>query len=300
MKQFIQKLSQKNQLVELMIMVVIVFMLDFIFIIKYGFDISIEHWIIAFFNVALVVSTLSFIKNTKHRYIAYVVFILIMFTFFVTDSTLYYFKQDVTSIAMLLESGKNTMKIGLKYNPLKAYNIFVWLTIAFLVYLGAKALYRVMKNQPIIKKGNWIRKTLYLTISMIGLVISPIIIEETDRLLFNTPSDKALFVQRFGSITYHAKDIATYTANALRPIFFQDDYVSEINEMVTDTLATESPLFGTLASKNLIMIMCETCEEYGFTREHTPNYYRLYDQSIVFDRFYSAAKSNYTYDAEFK
>jgi hypothetical protein len=130
-KQFIQKLSQKNQLVELMIMVVIVFMLDFIFIIKYGFDISIEHWIIAFFNVALVVSTLSFIKNTKHRYIAYVVFILIMFTFFVTDSTLYYFKQDVTSIAMLLESGKNTMKIGLKYNPLKAYNIFVWLTLHF-------------------------------------------------------------------------------------------------------------------------------------------------------------------------
>ena len=300
MKKFIQKLSQKNQFIELLIMVMIVFMLDFIFILKYGFDITIEHWIIAFFNVALVVSTLSFIKNIKHRYVSYVFFILIMFTFFVTDSTLYYFKQDVTSIAMLLESGKNTMKIGLKYNPLKAYNIFVWLMIAGLVYMGAKGLYRVMKNQPIHKKGSMVGKTIYLTLSLLGLIFSPIIIEETDRLLFNTPSDKALFVQRFGSITYHAKDIAIYTANALRPIFFQDDYLSEINTMVTDTLGEESPLFGTLAGKNLIMIMCETCEEYGFTREHTPNYYRLYDQSIVFDRFYSAAKSNYTYDAEFK
>jgi lipoteichoic acid synthase len=300
MKQIIQKLTQKNQLIELLIMVMIVFTLDFIFIFKYGFNITIEHWIIAFFNVALVVSTLSFIRNAKHRYIAYVVFILIMFTFFVTDSTLYYFKQDVTSIAMLLESGKNTMKIGLKYNPLKAYNIFMWLSIASFVYIGAKGLYRVMKNQPIIKRGNMVKKTLYLMVSILGLAFSPAIIKETDKLLFNTPSDKALFVQRFGSITYHAKDIATYTANALRPLFFQDDYVTEINDSVTDQQGTQSPWFGSLAGKNLILIMCETCEEYGFTRAHTPNYYRLYDQSIVFDHFYSAAKSNYTYDAEFK
>jgi phosphoglycerol transferase MdoB-like AlkP superfamily enzyme len=52
--------------------------------------------------------------------------------------------------------------------------------------------------------------------------------------------------------------------------------------------------------KNVIMIMCETCEEYGFTPEYTPNYYRLREQSLYFNNFFSAAKSNYTYDAEFK
>lgn len=300
MRNFIHQLKQKTQFIELLIVVLITFTLDFIFILNYGFKITIDHWIIAFFNVALIVSALSFIRNAKHRYIAYMVFLLIMFTFFITDSTLYYFKEDVTSIAMLLESGKNTMKIGLKYNPLKAYNIFMWLSITLFVLFGAKSLYRVMNHPANTQKINWIGKTIYLTVSMLGLMFSPLVINKTDQLLFNTPSDKALFVQKFGSITYHVKDISNYAINVFKPVFLQDDYEIEINHTVTDTLSTESPFFGSLAGKNLILIMCETCEEYGFTRAHTPNYYRLYDQSIVFDNFYSAAKSNYTYDAEFK
>ena len=52
--------------------------------------------------------------------------------------------------------------------------------------------------------------------------------------------------------------------------------------------------------QNVILIQCETCEQYAFSRAYTPNYYRLYDEGIRFDNFYSAAKSNYTYDAEMK
>ena len=296
----IKKIATKSHLLEWMLITIVVFAFDLIFIFKYGFTITLEHYVIAFFNVMLVLSVLAFIKNNKWRYIAYLFFILIMFTFFVTDSTLYRFKSDVTSIAMLLESGKNTMKIGLKYNPLEAYNAFMWLVIISFVTFAAVMLKKIVTMFPENKPRHAVSRTIYLIISILGLMFTPNIIDQADQILFNTPSDKALFVQKFGSITYHAKDIVTYTTNALKPLIYADDYAEEISEDATSIFAPQTDLFGTFSGKNVIMIMCETCEEYGFSPEYTPNYYRLKEMGIYYNNFYSAAKSNYTYDAEFK
>jgi lipoteichoic acid synthase len=296
----IKELAKKSHLVEFLLVAFIVLTFDLIFILRYGFGVTLSHWLIAFFNVAIVLSVFSFINNNKRRYIAYFIYILIMFTFFVTDSTLYKFKQDVTSIAMLLESGKNTMRIGLKYNPLSAYNIFIWIAIFTFVVVAIRALYKVVKLQPEQKAKHNLVKFIYLSISIIGLSLSPKLINEADALTFDTAADKSLFVQKFGSITYHMRDIVTFTTNAIRPIIYREDYISKINEQVTDTLAPQSDFFGLLEGKNVIMIMCETCEDYAFTETYTPNYYRLKSQSIVFDNFYVAAKTDYTYDSEFK
>jgi lipoteichoic acid synthase len=297
---FIKKLAQNNIIVEFLFVVFIVFSFDFIFIFRYGFGVSLGHWIIAFFNVAIIVSALSFIKKNRTRYIAYFIYILIMFTFFVTDSTLYYFKQDVTSIAMLLESGKNTMKIGLKYNPLTPYGILLWIGIILFVFVTSRVLSKIVKLNQETKRHRFISRTIYLTLSMLGLFFSPTVIDSSDFLTFITPADKSLFVQKFGSITYHTKDIVTYANNAIKPLLYSEEYEEIIDETIVETLAEQSPYFGALAGQNVIMIMCETCEEYAFTEELTPNYYRLYNSGIYFNQFYSAAKSNYTYDAEFK
>ena len=297
---FIKTLATKSMIIEWLVVTFIVFSFDFIFIMKYGFNISLSHWIIAFFNVMVVVSAIAFIKNEKRRYIAYIIFILIMFTFFVTDSTLYRFKEDVTSIAMLLESGKNTMKIGIKYNPLKAYSAVTWLLIISFVIFMVSVLRRTVKIPGAKRSQKLMTRIMFFALSVTGLMFAPKIINQADQILFDTPSDKALFVQKFGSITYHAKDILTYTTNAIKPLIFKDDYVIDINDRVTDEFAPTSDLYGMLEGMNLIMIMCETCEEYGFTPEYTPNYYRLQNQSMYFTNFFSAAKSNYTYDAEFK
>lgn len=296
----IKNIATKSMIIEWLVVTFVIFSFDFIFLMKYGFDISLEHWIIALFNVMLVVSIIAFIRNYKRRYIAYLIFILVMFTFFITDSTLYRFKEDVTSIAMLLESGKNTMKIGIKYNPLKAYSAFTWLLITSFVVVMSIVLRRFVKLQGANRSKKILPRFLFLGLSITGLMVAPKIIDTTDQIIFDTPSDKALFVQKFGSITYHAKDIFTYTSNAIKPLFLKDDYVVDINDEVTDEFAGKSSLYGVLEGKNLIMIMCETCEEYGFTPEYTPNYYRLRNQSMYFTNFFSAAKSNYTYDAEFK
>ncbi|MBU1142704.1 MAG: sulfatase-like hydrolase/transferase [Firmicutes bacterium] len=297
---FIKRIAQNSQIVEFLFIIFVVFTFDAIFIIRYGFGVTFGHWLIAFFNVAIVISTLSFIKKNKYRYLAYFIYILVMFTFFLTDSTLYFFKQDVTSIAMLLESGKNTMRIGLKYNPLSPYGVILWGIILLFLVFSFKFLKEIVKLHPENNPKRFVFRTIYLIISMLGLFFSPRFINETDALVFDTPADKSLFVQKFGSITYHAKDIVTYAGNAIKPLFYADEYIEELDQIVTETIANQSSLFGVLEGQNVIMIMCETCEDFAFSREHTPNYYRLYDEGIHFNNFYSAAKSNYTYDAEFK
>ncbi len=294
-----KKSTIKSFILELLIVVSIVFTLDTIFIIRYDFHVSFNHWVIAFFNVMLAVAIIAFVKNPKKRYLMYLLFIAIMATFFVTDSVLYFFKKDVTSVAMLLESFKNTMKIGLKYDPRFAYSIFQWLMILAFVVLMAVFLRWVIKKNN--QTTNQVKSRLsYLIIALLGVIFAPTIVNETDKLLFNTPADKALFVQKFGSITYHAKDIVMYTTNAIKPLIFKDDYLLDINDQVSDEFSTPSDYYGIAEGKNVIMIMCETCEEYAFTPEYTPNYYRLRDQSVYFTNFFSAAKLNYTYDAEFK
>ncbi len=297
---FIKKLATQSILIESILMVFIISSFDVLFVLKYGFQITFAHWVIAFFNILVVLSVLAFIKNNKRRFIAYAIFILIMFIFFLTDITLYRYKEDVTSIAMLLESGKNTMKIGLKYNPLEAYGIGTWMLIVGFVVSMALLLKKVVKLPGSVRTYRFMSRVAFLVFSFGGLLVAPTIIDQADQILFDTPSDKALFVQKFGSITYHAKDIITYTTNAIKPLIYKDDYVLDINEKVTDEFAPTSSLYGMFEGKNLIMIMCETCEEYGFTPEYTPNYFRLREQSMYFTNFFSAAKSNYTYDAEFK
>ena len=84
------------------------------------------------------------LKNKKWRYIFELLTILIAFTFFITDSTLYFYKKDVTSIAMLIESFRDTMTIGLKYSPLEVFPIYGWFLIVIFVTIGAIMLKKIV------------------------------------------------------------------------------------------------------------------------------------------------------------
>jgi len=296
----IKGLAQKSRIFEFLIVALIVFSFDLIFIFRYGFGVSFVHLFIAFFNVSLILAIIAFIKSNKMRYIAYVTYILFMFAFFLTDSTLYFYKQDVTSFAMLLESLQDTMEIGLKYNPLASYGIFIWILILGFLIFSLIVLNKIVKLNQQSRTKQYAKHALFLFITVLGLFFSPYIINANDVLTFQTPADKNLFVQKFGSITYHTKDIVTYANNSIKPIFFTDKYIDQINEGLDLSIAEQSSLYGSLEGQNIILIQCETCEEYAYSPAYTPNYYRLYNEGIHYDNFYSAAKNNYTYDAELK
>ncbi|TNF08640.1 MAG: LTA synthase family protein [Bacillota bacterium] len=296
----IKELARKNLIVEFLAIVFVIFTFDFIFIMRYGFGVDFAHWLVAFFNIAIVISVFSLIRTNKKRYIAYVVYILAMFAFFVSDSTLYLYKKDVTSIAMLLESGKNTMRIGLKYNPLSTYGIMNWLLIIAFLFASLIILRKIVKLYDDQRPRRHVTRLSFILFAMIGLTTSPLVINAYDQITYRTPADKTVFVQKFGSITYHSKDIVTFISNAIKPVLYAEDFKDYIDANVTDNLADQSSLFGVLEGQNVIFIMCETCEEYAFTPELTPNYYRLKNEGLYFNNFRTAARNDNTYDAEFK
>lgn len=296
----IKELAQKNLIVEFLAIVCIVFTFDFIFIMWYGFGVSLAHWLVAFFNVAIILSVISLVRSNKRRYVSYVIYIMIMFAFFVSDSTLYLYKKDVTSIAMLLESGKNTMRIGLKYNPIDTYGIINWILIITFLIGSLIVLNKIVKLYNDKRPRRHVTRLSFILFSAIGLMTSPLVISAYDQITYRTPADKTVFVQKFGSITYHSKDIVTFISNAIKPVLYAEDFKDEINSKVTFDLADQSSLFGALNGQNVIFIMCETCEQYAFTPELTPNYYRLKNEGLYFNNFRTAARNDNTYDAEFK
>ncbi|MBN2300629.1 MAG: LTA synthase family protein [Acholeplasmataceae bacterium] len=223
-----------------------------------------------------------------------------MFAFFLTDSTLYFYKRDVTSFAMLLESLQDTMEIGLKYNPLATYGSVIWILIISFVVFSLIILNKIVNINQIQTSRHYAKRLALLMVTFLGLFLSPFTLNAENALTFKTPADKNLFVQKFGSTTYHMKDIATFANNSIRPILFSQEYIDQIESNFDPTPGEQSSLYGSLTGRNIILIQCETCEEYAYSRTYTPNYYRLYDEGIHFDNFYSAAKSNYTYDAELK
>jgi phosphoglycerol transferase MdoB-like AlkP superfamily enzyme len=201
---------------------------------------------------------------------------------------------------MLLESGKNTMRIGLKYNPLSTYGIINWLLIIAFLVVALIMLKKIVKLYDDQRPRRHVTRLSFILFAMIGLTTSPLVINAYDQITYRTPADKTVFVQKFGSITYHSKDIVTFISNAIKPVLYAEDFKDYIESNVTDTLADQSPLFGLLEGQNVIFIMCETCEQYAFSPEYTPNYYRLKNEGLYFNNFRTAARNDNTYDAEFK
>jgi len=295
------KQSKNHRIYEYILIIAIILGLDGLFLLRYNFSLTLLRWSLDLFTIAILISFIAFIKNKLWRYILELMTILIAFTFFITDSTLYFYKKDVTSIAMLIESFRDTMTIGLKYSPLEVFPLYGWLLIIIFVVIGTIILKKmVFKDNHTNKRKQLRMNTINLLISILGLAATTLFINDYEHTILEYPNDKVRFIENFGSITYHVQDISLYTSSLIIPESLSEEYMEEIDELANLTIAETSPYFGMFEDKNVIFIMCETCEEYAYSREYTPNYYRLLDQSIYFTEFFSAAKSNYTYDAEFK
>lgn len=295
----VRSLANRSLIVELVVAVLFVLCLDVIFISRYGFNIPIHHWLISILNLVMIFGAVTFARKNKTRFIIYLILFSIFITVFVIDSTLFFYKRDVSSISMLFEGARQTMRFALRYNPIIAYDFLMWSFIIALIFGFIVLLKRIvfLHNETITK--NYLRKWLYYGFMVSALLLSPLILNNRDTLTFAYPSDKSIFIQRFGSVTYHARDIANFATGRLQPILFASSYLEEINETIDFEVAPETDYFGILEGQNLIMIMCETCEQYAFDEELTPNYYHLLNNGYYFNNFYSATSAK-TYDAEFK
>lgn len=264
------------------------------------FDITIEprYIIIMLASAAILISALVFIKHKKWRFGLYVAYIVLQLGMFIADSCLYFFKTDLISLAMLLEIG-NALTIGLRYNIFVTFPFLVWVFMfLFTILVGFALYYLTFKVE---KTHSWTSyRYLFIIVSATILALSGSFVLDTDKTLYKAPEDKKAFFQTFGLSTYHQRDLVAILERIFIYPFEKPGYIKEIDERWSDPTTLTTDQTGLFQGKNVIMIMCETCEMYAFDEDLTPNFYRLLNNSFHFTNAYSAAKLNYTYDAEFK
>lgn len=296
----LKNLAKQNLIFEFLIAAFVAVFFELVFLLKFSLDMPIGHWVMTLLNVGVIFCIITLFKNNKKRFIAYLVYIILLLAIFVMDSTLYYFKNDVTSIAMLFEFGRNTMTFGLKYPPWVSFQWYFWLMVLGIVIGFIILLKKVTYLHEPSQERRVFRHLIYTSLVIGSLIAAPVLLSSYNYLVYKIPQDKGLYVERFGLLTYHTQDIINFISNRFDSSFREEDYLAYIEEKLEPEDFIPSIYFNQLQGDNVIMIMLETGEQYAFDPILTPNLFRLMNRGIYFDNFYSAAVRNYTYDAEFK
>lgn len=277
---------------------------------RFSFNWPLKYLILSQLGNILIISLLMMFRSKTKRFTSYMIYIFLALALFITDSCLYFYKQDVFSIGMLAEI-PNGLTMGIKYNILAAFPYFYWLVVLLMIASSVYFLFRLCHNSELRKPFPGKIKVSFIVLifaflslasSLTAMIIKASETAKIDEKIYESPQDKRTFIMTFGLNTFRTKDIMHSTYQWLmKPLEIENS-----NKYLEDNIKTLTPIksnkHGLFENKNLILILCETCEDYAIDEELTPNLYNLIygNNSFQFPNMYSSAKLNYTYDAEFK
>lgn len=289
-------LTRKGHFLEIILVIVFLLGLDLLMSFRYAFKIEPLYYILTIASIAILPSLIALIPHNKTRYILNSILLFIALVLFVTDTCLFFYKEDIFTWAMLFDIGDG-LTMGLKYNIFVAFPFWAWILI-FGVFIAVVILLRYLTlNQ---NKGSFkFYKLAYIGLSIFLILSSGLYIREADRNLYQVPQDKRTYLRTFGFSTFNQKDAFKTIEILLLKTQTKINAASMLKNLGEEE-ALNSSLFATQEGKNVIMIMTETAEQYAMDPQLTPTLYNLYHNSYYFTNTYGAAKTNYTYDAEFK
>jgi len=290
-----------NRLFEFLSLIIILLLFEFAFFYRFiAVEVLVEprYFILTLASISLIPAVILLFKSSKVRFILEVIFIAIQLIIFIVNTTLFYFKQDLFSLGMIFDIGDG-IKMGIKYNIFIAFSFWEWFLMIFIIASIIFFLSKITLKDNYRKRKMPIGYLFILICSFVVLSLSNTIIKPLDKSTYNLPQDKRNFVFTFGVATYNQKD-AINTLTDVISQKYQKLSAYEILEGVKNEYTPNSPETGSLAGKNVIMIMMETVEEYCVDSKLTPTLYHLLNDGYSFTNTYGVAKTNYTYDAEFK
>lgn len=293
------KKTGDTRFIEFSLNFLIVLMLDVLLSLRFGYEFIPTYFLLTFASVAIIPAIILFFKSSKTRYILYLIYIIIIFAIFITDSCLYYYKNDVFSLGMILDIGDG-ITMGIKYNIFIAFNLFEWIIIFGSIILVFWYLSKKLLGKNKMRSKMRFQYLIILAISMLTLLFAPYIVKETDYDLYNTPQDKRTHIVKFGMATFNQKDFADTISNIVSLPYKKVKARQELEKVNKDKKNLSSNVSGKFSGKNLIMVMMETGEEYAVDEELTPTLYKLLHDGYYFSNTYGVAVRNNTYDAEFK
>lgn len=292
--------NQRNKrLGEYIIVVAILMVFEIAIMLRYQYRLAFPYYLITLASMSLLPGMIFFVTSSKVRFILYSVLIFFGFIFFVTNTCLFYYKEDIFALAMLVDVGDG-LKMGIKYNIFIAFNLWQWILIILSTLVSIIALFIMSYGKNYTKTPVTKRSAFVLLMAFFVLLFATSFIQEKDVRVYDTPQDKRTYLTTFGMTTFTQRDFFKTIGSYLS----KKDQLVRANELIQqidhDTYATQSDVFGTLANKNVIMLMLETVEEYAVDPVLTPTLYKLLYGGYHFNNTYGVAKTNYTYDAEFK
>lgn len=292
-------IRKHNRLFEFLIVFTVALLLEFAVLIRFNIKISPIYFLLTFGSIGVIPGLILFIKSSKARFVLYCICLFYAFGIFVTDTTLFYYKGDLFAISMIFDIGDG-LKMGLNYNIFIAFTWWQWILISLMV---GSAVYLLVKLTLGEAKSNTKLSFKHSIFAMVGIFIvmfGGVFVSASDEKIYSKPQDKRTYLYTFGLSTFNQRDIVTTMVNVISKPFSKTKAKEVLEKVDTTTLQKSTAVTGSFENKNVIMIMMETLEDYVIDKDLTPNLYFLLNNGYSFKNAYGVAKTNNTYDAEFK
>lgn len=294
-------MKKSRRILEYLIIISFTFILDIALMINIGYRINGFYYLLTFASLSIIPGIILLFNSSKVRFILDIIYIALVFIIFVTDSCLYYYKEDIFALGMLADVGDG-LKMGIKYAIFIAFKWWEWLLIFMALIISIITLVKIMLNK---NKTNEKIKFYHLSFILLSIVIftfSPIIIKAEDKYIFDTSDDKRTNLLTFGMATFNTKNTFDTMIKLVSNKSIKNKAYKTLTNINKNDLNVHSNKNGSMSDKNVILIQMETVEEYCIDEILTPTLYKLIygDNSYTFTNAFSVAKNNYTYDAEFK
>lgn len=288
----------KSPLIEYIIVVSILIIFEIAFMKRFDYTLPFGHVIISLASISLYPSIIVLFKSSKIRFVLYSILLFLSLILFVTNATLFYYKNDIFSLGMISDIGDG-MNMGIKYNVFIAFKFIYWVFLFSWFIIAILILYRKLIKSKNVQSKISIKHSFILLFSLFVLFFPKIFINDANQTIYTSPQDKRTYLYTFGISSYNNKDMTSILGNLVTQKTRKVKAKEQLNDL-NNIISEESPLFAQFENNNIIMIMTETVEEYAIDKILTPTLYELYYGKYSFLNTYGVGKSNYTYDAEFK
>lgn len=288
-------------------MLLILFELIFLFFIRKECNL-IAVFLISLANSSFFSFFLSFIPKKISKKISYIIVVLLL-VIFITHTIYYAVFGDVLSISTAL----NNITAIAFYEVIIDKLIRHWYILV--MYVTLSIIYILLIHRDVI----YIKKNKFCYAAIILFIISGVIafgIGETDKnvllknvkeygLLTTIQIDlKNYFLSSDTKMVYNENNesYSTLDYNILNTKFIESDNeeINEISKYLRNSIpSNKNEYTGIFKGKNLIIILAESFSEVAIDKDLTPTLYKLYNEGIKFENYYSPTFRIGTADAEY-
>ncbi len=273
-----------------------------------------KYWLYDLSIILMIAGIIFIIPNNVIQAVVTAIMLGAQEVLFYVNYSLHYLYGDVFSFDMI-NLFKETAKAMTKDFG------FIWLMIiliiAYLVILAGIIMIAIKRRKyPVSFRKNFSLVVVMMLLIIQGLSVSTIVSQReivhatgdlvqankvSDSFLMDTSMLKRASMKTFGFFGYYANNILnTLTTTAANKELYNSAILYFNTGEVHD--AEDSQMFGVDQGKNVIMVMMESLEWYGFSDgtynsktlspELTPNIYRLANEGMIATEFFAKSKTN--------